>query len=106
MKKNESGVQVKKKLAWSAVPDLVLVDSKLSWRARVVLGWMLGRPDGWVLYVTNIQNTFKLSPSQWLGIKRELVAAGFFRQVRKRGDGGVFEWANEVTDQPLHHPNP
>jgi len=40
-------VRVEKRFAFSAVPDALLEDKRLSLSARAVLGWMLGRPPGW-----------------------------------------------------------
>lgn len=103
MSSAKSKIEVKKKLAWSSVPDALLTNSGLSWRGRVILGWMLGRPEGWELYVSHIQKVFGLSQEQWKATRKELEATGFFKQRRERDEKtGAFIWHNVVTDAPLY----
>ena len=41
--------------SFSVVPDDILLDKRMSLRARLVLGWMVGRPEGWIFSVRQMQ---------------------------------------------------
>jgi hypothetical protein len=97
---------VKKRRAFSAVPDDILTDKSLSERARVLLAWLVGRPDNWVIKVSHVRALFRLSERQWSKARGELEVAGYYRQERHRKEDGTIRWQNEVWDTPMsYHPH-
>jgi hypothetical protein len=86
--------------AFSVVPDDILTDDRLSWRARVLLAWMLGRSPDFELRVWYVRKVFRLSEQQWVRARKEMQSAGYFQQERVQGDQGKFRWAHFVTDTP------
>jgi len=93
-------IKLKKRRAFSSVPDDILIDMKLSDRAARILGWLVGRPPDWIFFVKNIRLTFRLSEEQWKKVRRELEAAGYFTQERIRNEAtGKIEWENTVSDE-------
>ena len=93
-------MKLKKRRAFSSVPDDILTDKNLSDRAARILGWMVSRPSDWILFVQNIRLTFKLSEAQWKKVRKELEAAGYFTQTKIRNeDTGKIEWENTVSDE-------
>ncbi len=96
---------VRKRRAWSSVPDDILTDARMSERARLLLAWMIGRRDGWEIRVSHVQSLFRLSETQWRAARRELEAAGYYRQARGRHPDGKVKWIREVLDMPIsRHP--
>lgn len=94
-------IKVMKKRAYSSVPDDILTNKSLSVPARLVLAYMIGRPDGWVIYVSQICHAIGISTGgKWRRVRNELEKAGYFRQVRERGVDGKIKWQHEVTDDP------
>lgn len=94
-------IKVRKKRAYSAVPDDVLTNKSLSVSARLVLAYMIGRPDGWVIYVSQVCYAIGIGTGgKWRGVRNELEKAGYFRQMRVRGEDGKIKWHHEVTDDP------
>lgn len=94
-------ILVRKKRAYSAVPDDILTDKSLSVSARLVLAYMIGRPDGWVIHVSQVCSAIGIGTGgQWRRVRNELENAGFFIQTRTRGADGKIKWHHEVTDVP------
>lgn len=91
---------VRKRRPHSSVPDDVLEDIRLSMRARLVLGWMLGRPDGWVIRIAHMMKVLGMSEHIWAAIRNELQQVGYYRQTRIRLETGRFVWEKEVIDPP------
>jgi hypothetical protein len=96
-------MKVRHSLRFSAVADSVLEAANLSFGARVVLAWALGRQDGFECWIWYMLKTLGLTDRTWPRVRRELVEAGFFYQTREKGDDGKFVWRNEFTDYPLLH---
>ncbi len=95
------GIAIRKRRQWSSVPDDVLEDTRISLRARAVLGWMLGRPVGWTLYVRHMRRVLNMSEHVWVSIRTELEAAGYYSQTRGRDATGRIIWHREITDTPV-----
>jgi len=93
-------ITLKKRRSWSSVPDDVLEDTRLSLRARAVLGWMLGRPAGWELYVGHMRHVLDVSEHVWVSIRAELEGVGYYTQSRSRDAAGKIVWVREVSDTP------
>lgn len=88
-----------KRRATSTVPDDILTNERLSWPARVVLGWMLGRSADFKLHVWHVRKTFRLSEKKWVSLRRNLQQEGYYWQGKERGLDGRFVWTNIVSDQ-------
>ncbi|WP_153116906.1 hypothetical protein [Rhodocyclus tenuis] len=99
-------IRVHRRQSWSSVPDAVLEAVGMSFGARLVLAWLLGRPTDWEIRIGHMCRVLGLTEKTWPRIRDELRAAGFFeseRTRRKEGEGmGRFEWRNAVTDAPLY----
>lgn len=96
-----SQATVHRKLRFAVVSDAVLEACKLSFPARIVLAWALGRQDGFEVWIWYMCKRLGLSDKSWPRVRRELIAAGFFIQRREKGEDGKFIWTNEFTDEPL-----
>lgn len=95
-----SAIRIRKKVAFSAVPDSVF-SLKISHTAIVILSWALGRPDGWTFHILHMMKVLNLSDRTWPAAKKQLVNAGFFLQKKERNEHGKIIWTNEFTDAPL-----
>lgn len=95
-----------KRRATSTVPDDILTNTRLSWAARVVLGWMLGRSPEFELHVWYVRKTFKLTERQWVRIRRELEQEGYYLQSKEQDEEtGKFKWTNIVSDKQEFRPS-
>lgn len=93
-----------RKRPFSVVPDDVLTNTNLSWGARVVLAWMLGRSSDFELFVWYVRKVFRLSETQWVRYRRQMQSEGYFYQRREKGENGKFRWINIVSDTPEFPP--
>lgn len=97
---SNDNIVVRKRRPYSSVPDDVLEDIRLSMRARLVLAWMLGRPDGWIIRIVHMMKVLGMSEHIWTAIRNELQQVGYYRQTRVRLDTGRFVWEKEAIDPP------
>lgn len=86
--------------SFSVVPDDILLDKRMSLRTRAVLGWMVGRPEGWIFSVRQMQVALGMTEAVWVSIRNEMQHAGYYRQERIRKDWGRWAWIKTVTDVP------
>jgi len=86
--------------SFSVVPDDILLDKRMSLRARLVLGWMVGRPEGWIFSVLQMQVALGMIEADWVSVGNDMQRAGYYRQERIRKDGGRWAWIKTVTDVP------
>lgn len=89
-------------MRFSIVADQILEARSLTFTARIVLAWALGRQDGFECWVWYMCKELGLTDKTWTSARKELVKAGFFKQARERGPDGKFIWRNEFTDAPLY----
>lgn len=97
----EGAGKVKRSGPFSVVPNEILKNSNLSFAARVTMAYMVGRPDNWKFYVKHVCKTLGIGAAQWKAVRKELVKAGYVRQVRSKGTQGRFVWSLEVSDTPI-----
>lgn len=100
-------IVIKRRVAYSAIPDRILEDKRLSLQARAALGWMIGRPGGWVLKVEYMKFVLGISEKAWKKIRGELKEHGYYTSTRVRGVSakgkkGVWLWETMVTDDPIY----
>lgn len=82
-------------------------DGRLSWAARGLLVFLLGKPDHWAVSVTHLRNeTAKSSKPTGrdgvYGLLQELIAAGYVERRQDRGESGLLgETHYFVSETPL-----
>ena len=94
-------VKIIKRRAWSAVPDDLLQDKRISLKARAVMAWIVGRPADWILYIRQMQVALGMTETMWKSIRSELEAACYYRQQRVQLMNGKIHWEKVFTDEPL-----
>jgi hypothetical protein len=87
---SNDNIVVRKRRPYSSVPDDVLEDIRLSMRARLVVAWMLGRPDGWIIRIAHMMKVLGMSEHIWTAIRNELQQVGYYRQTRAMRNGAHF----------------
>ncbi|KVN92555.1 hypothetical protein WK57_30435 [Burkholderia ubonensis] len=84
-------------------------DKRLSWAARGLLIYLLGKPDHWTVSPAALVNETKhcAKPSgrdSTYGLLRELVTVGYLRRTQNKKDGGLFDSVDYIVTesaQPL-----
>lgn len=92
---------------WVTLPNSTVNDERLSFRARGVLAYLVGRPPGWRFSAERIA---KCSPSEGreaiLTALRELEQLGYVRRSRLRGSDGRVQTITEAAATPELMPPP
>jgi len=96
-----STVKIHKRRSFSAIPDDILEDKRMRTETRLVLGWLIGRPDGWIVRVRHVMAVLGLSEGRWKTSRREMEKYGYLQQLRKQTADGIFAWEHAVTDSPI-----
>lgn len=82
-------------------------DARLSWAARGLLVYLLGKPDYWSVSITHLRNETKGSSKPTgrdgvYGLLDELISAGYVIRKQSREDGGLLgKYTYTVTESPL-----
>lgn len=82
------------------IPNETVNDRRLSFRARGVLLYLLGRPPGWRFAAERVAAEGKEGREAVATALRELADLGYYRAVRLRQADGTFVTATEVSVTP------
>lgn len=83
------------------LPNVTVNDPLISFKAKGLLAYLLGRPPGWRFAADRIAKDFPLDGrTSVLSGLRELEDAGYFRRTTRRNDAGQFTVTSEVAATP------
>lgn len=86
---------------FARVPKTVLDDETLSWKAKGILAYLIGKPADWKVIINDL---VKRSTDRHAAVKtglKELRKAGYARLECLREKGKVVAWKWHVADEPL-----
>lgn len=86
---------------WTSIPNETLEDSRLSWRARGILAYLLSRPANWETDSERLAAIAKEGRDAVRTSLTELERCRYLFRVKVQGAGGL--WATEYVlyDRPL-----
>jgi len=88
------------------LPNEVLRDCELSYRARGVLAYLLSHPPDWSTSSDRIAAQGREGRDAIRTALRELHDAGYLQLVREQDQYGYWSTDYLVTDNPWHFPQP
>ena len=81
-------------------------DERLSWEARGVLGYLLVKPDNWVIRFWDLVNRYAgCGRDKMRRILGELEAAGYLWRERTNDQDGRIMWVNRIYECPDLNPH-
>jgi hypothetical protein len=80
-----------KKDPFARIPKYLLDDERLSWKAKGILCYLCGKPDGWKVRVTDVVNNGTDGKAAVRAALNELREFGYAQYVQPRAKAGVFE---------------
>ncbi|WP_327356304.1 hypothetical protein [Streptomyces sp. NBC_01304] len=83
---------------FTVLPTATLEDSRLSFRARGILAFLIAKPDDWKVRAESIAKAGKEGRDAVQGALRELRNCGYYRVVTERLDDGTLARVTEVYD--------
>ncbi len=96
----ETSSSLRKSYKFGSV-SLSLLDFDMSPIPKLIMVWVLTKPDAWHFYISHMLKVLRLTPAQWANAKKELIEKGFFIQLREHNQAGKLVWKNEFNDDPL-----
>ena len=106
MEKGSSFIRRKTKSDnFTILPNAMLQDDRLSWKARGLLSYMLSKPNDWVFYDSELVNHSKKDGMTSLrSAIKELKEFGYFKKEAIRDElGRVKQWVTYVDDEPIQN---
>jgi hypothetical protein len=85
---------------FARIPKTLLSDRKLTWKAKGILCYLLGKPNGWKVRVSDIANQSDGGPTAVRTGLAELRACGYVSLVQERTSGRISGWKWKVSDSP------
>ena len=73
----------------------------LSWKAKGLLGYLLSRPDDWIVRMTDLAKRSSEGMAAVRTAVKELEEAGYMVRRRGQDDDGKFQWTVEVHEVPV-----
>lgn len=89
---------------YTTVPNHVFEDSRLSMEARWLLGYLLSKPDGWIVRLGDIRKKGGCGRDKARSMVSELVDAGYAEKEAARKDGKFNGLAVVIYDEPITAP--
>lgn len=90
--------------SFTVIPNAVLNDHRLTWKARGILIWLLSKPDHWR---TNSAAIAREAPDGLHAVRSaltELRALGYLHTTRTQDPAGRWTTTSTVYDTPTRHP--
>ncbi len=88
------------------IDQRAIEDTRLSWAARGLLGYLLSRPDDWKVLVNDLRKRGDLGRDGIYRLLRELRDAGYMRFVRKRDRQGRIRGGTYIVQEIAGSPHP
>ena len=85
---------------YTAVPNEVFTNQSLSICARWLIGYLLTKPDHWVVRVADIQNVGGIGRDKAYALLKELIEVGYIVKHESREAGTYHEVEYIVMDSP------
>lgn len=87
---------------FSRVPKSLLSDTRLSWKAKGVLAYLIGKTPDWKVRITDVVNQSTDGRDSVRSAIDELKQAGYAKsECVKSETGQVDEWKLHVSDRPI-----
>ena len=93
-------VRSKRSEQFTIIGNAVLADDHISFRAKGVLVYLLGKPDNWQVSERHLATVGNDGVTAIRAALKELELAGYIQRHRKQGLNGRFEWESVVYDEP------
>lgn len=92
------------KANYTVISNEVIRDTRLGWRARGLLVYLLSQPDHWRTHTAHLA---AMSPDGIHAVRSamtQLEEYGYIRRVKQQNDAGQWSTSTIVYDQPVNNP--
>lgn len=93
-------IRVKKDTNYVVMDKAFLNDTRLSWKAKGIMAYMLSMPDDWTFYLDELIKNSTDGKSSFRSGFNELKKNGYVRRERRKREDGTFKWETIVYERP------
>jgi len=93
-------IRVKKDTNYVVMDKTFLSDTRLSWKAKGIMAYMLSMPDDWTFYLDELVKHSTDGKSSFRSGFNELKKNGYVRRERQKREDGTFRWETIVYERP------
>lgn len=86
---------------FARIPNELLADDRVSWRAKGILSYLCGKPDGWKMRVADLCNHGTEGEFAVRSALKELRKAGYAQLCQVRENGKIKQWVWKVSDTAI-----
>jgi len=97
--------RVRKTAKFAMIANEVFEDPNLSWEAKGLLGYLLTKPDDWIVRLHDLVSNGPAGTHKVGRILRELERSGRMKRERRARPDGTFEWEISVYEHPSLNPD-
>lgn len=97
-------IRVARRRRFAVIDQRAINDSRLSFRARGVLAWLLDKPDDWRCNSRTIAVAGREGRDAVQAALRELEQAGYLSRARRQNDRGRWLTFTTVHERPVDEP--
>lgn len=97
---SENIVRVKKDERYFVASNVPFNDSRLSWEARGVMGYLLSKPNEWQVRMTDLVNQGPAGLKVIRRVLAELRQYGYMSRECIKGNQGHFSWVTILYESP------
>jgi hypothetical protein len=97
---SENIVRVKKDERYFVASNVPFNDTRLSWEARGVMGYLLSKPDQWHVRMTDLVNQGPAGIKVIRRVLAELRKYGYMSRECIKDDQGHFSWVTTLYESP------
>ncbi len=99
-------VRAPRRYRFVIIDQRAIEDTRLSWAARGLLGYLLSRPDDWKVLVNDLRKRGDLGRDGVYRLLRELRDAGYVRFIRSRDQHGRIRGGTYLVQEIVSSPHP
>lgn len=94
-------IMAKQRDPFARVTKSMLDNPLLSWRAKGILSYLLGKPSGWKLRITDVRKHGQDGERAIRASLKELRENGYAQLSQVRDGCRIVEWAWKISDSPI-----
>lgn len=98
-------IRTVKKSQYVTINNSVFTDSRLSWKAKGIMGYLLSRPDNWKVIIGDLVKQSKDGRDAVYSGLKELKKYGYLEQRPIRNEEGkkaIIRWEYRVYEEPIY----
>lgn len=88
---------------YTILQNELLRDTRLSWKARGLLAYLLSQPPGWHTWLEHLATQAPDGRDSVRAGLRELESCGYLRRWRTQDPRGHWHWNSTVYDTPVEN---